>query len=270
MTPPAATTAARRARAPRPGARPAPRRMSGPLGPRVSAGGSVALPRPRRRTLPPFVGDLLARLRALPEHRLLDRLIGGRTWIPLIAVALAGIVFLQVALLRLNAGIGRAVEQATTLERQNAALRAGNAELSAGGRVRAAAARAGLVDPAAGTPRFLTVAPRDGARAARTMTAPGTGELAAAGSAAVATAPTVAATPTVAAVAPATATAVPTTTTPAATAPATTAPAPTAPATTVPAATAPATTAPTTTATAPGATASPAPATSPAGGAAAP
>jgi hypothetical protein len=269
MTPPAATTAARRARAPRPGARPAPRRMSGPLGPRVSAGGGVALPRPRRRTLPPFVGDLLARLRALPEHRLLDRLIGGRTWIPLIAVALAGIVFLQVALLRLNAGIGRAVEQATTLERQNAALRAGNAELSAGGRVRAAAARAGLVDPTAGSPRFLAVAPRDAARAARTMTAPGTGAPAVDASAAVATGPTVAAAPTVVA-APTVAAAAPATAAPTTTAPAPAVPSATAPATTAPATTAPAATAPPPTATAPAATASPAPATSPAGGAAAP
>jgi hypothetical protein len=144
--------------------------VSGPLRPAAAtAGGSVALP---RRGAPPFVDALRRRLRGLPDHRWLDRLIGGRAWIPLVGVALVGIVAMQVSLLRMNAGIGRAVDQGQTLQRENAALSAGNAELANGQRLTAAADKAELVDPTAGSPRFLRVGQGDAARAAKTMTAP--------------------------------------------------------------------------------------------------
>src|SRR5919201_6258946 len=109
------------------------RRVSGPSRPRPMP--AVALPAP----------TVFERLRALPDQRVVDRLLRGRLCIWVIAVLLGGIVAMQVSLLRMNAGISRAVLSATTLEQQNAALEAGNARLTAGDRVRAAAVRDGMV-----------------------------------------------------------------------------------------------------------------------------
>ena len=162
------TAAARRAPlAPR-----TPRRGSGPVRP-------VAVPgRPRPAT--PVVADhapraptLGARVRALPDHRLLDTLLRSRAWIWLLGVALGGIVFMQVSLLGMNAGIGRAVAQSTTLEQHNSALEAQVAKLSSGERIRAAAARLGLLSPDAGSVAFVGIRPSvDARRAVGRMTAP--------------------------------------------------------------------------------------------------
>ncbi len=71
-----------------------------------------------------------AYVRALPDHALLDRIIRGRAWIPLLGVLLAGIVAMQVEVLKLNAGIGRSLERSTALQGQNELLRASVAGLS--------------------------------------------------------------------------------------------------------------------------------------------
>ena len=139
-----------------------PRRVSGPLRP-LPAG-----PPARRGNTGVF-----ERLRALPEHRVVDRLLRGRVWIWLIGVLLGGIVAMQVSLLKLNAGIGRAVTTVGTLERQNALLEADIARLSSGERIRAAAAEEGLVMPSAGAVAFLTSRPdRDARLAERRMQPP--------------------------------------------------------------------------------------------------
>src|ERR687895_2130102 len=139
-----------------------PRRVSGPLRP-LPAG-----PPARRGSTGVF-----ERLRALPEHRVVDRLLRGRVWIWLIGVLLGGIVAMQVSLLKLNAGIGRAVTTAGTLERQNARLEADIARLSSGERIRAAAAEEGLVMPSAGAVAFLTSrTERDARNAVRRMLPP--------------------------------------------------------------------------------------------------
>src|SRR4051794_426802 len=102
MTPPPAATAAGGARAlPRSPAPRHPRRVSGP------ARRPTAAPAPRAL---PLGARLRTRVRELPDARLLDRLIRGRAWIVLIGVLLMGIVVMQVSLLKLNTGIGRAVE----------------------------------------------------------------------------------------------------------------------------------------------------------------
>lgn len=164
MTPPAAATArtapghtrpAVRQR-PRPRAVPAPaprgRRVSGPARPRSAA--------PRRAAL-------------VDGGTLLDRLIHGRVWIAFVAVALVGLVFLQVSLLKLNSGIGRAVQTAATLERQNASLRAEVSRLDSGERIQVVADRLGLVMPAAGDRRYLRAGGGGyAAQAARGLTAP--------------------------------------------------------------------------------------------------
>src|SRR3954449_7173904 len=164
MSPPPATAAstrrhgARRAPAPR-----VPRRISGPTRaarPRaVAAGGAIALPRPVGT--PPLGRRALRRAAALADHPLLERLLTGRAWIALLAGALIGIVFMQVSLLKLNAGIGRSVERAELIDRENADLRAAVSRLGSDDRLQAEAARLGLVAPPAGSVTFLG---RDGKR----------------------------------------------------------------------------------------------------------
>ncbi|HEX7290031.1 MAG TPA: hypothetical protein VF250_02785 [Conexibacter sp.] len=263
MTPPAATAAARRAvAAPRPQ-----RRVSGPARPARP----TAVPRPARRAAEQTTNGFavgararaLAWLRTLPDHRLLDRLIGGRVWIVLLGGLLVGIVTLQLTMLRLNAGIGRAVERTTQLEQRNAALRLSISELSDTTRIVGLATQMGYVNPPQGSPRFLTAGVGDAAKALTTMRVPDP-NLAAAAAAELAVSTEAAATAEQAAT---------TTTTDAAAAPtdsaaATTVPDPAATTTTTPATTAPAggTTVPAAT----GTTTPVVPATTPAGGASAP
>jgi hypothetical protein len=192
------------------------RRVSGPLRP-IPAGAPA-----RRGTTGVF-----ERIRALPETRLIDGLLRGRAWIWLIGVLLGGIVAMQVSLLKLNAGISRAVTTASTLERQNAAFEADIAGLSSGERVRDAALAEEMVTPQPGTIEFLRARPERDPRLAANRMEPPSDE-------AVAITLNGGREPGVLAVAPV---AAPTTTDPAA-APATTDPATTAPATTEPAETA--------------------------------
>jgi hypothetical protein len=150
MTPPAAAAAPtvrpRRAPAPR-----GPRRISGPARPATA---------PRRPATGAtdqagLVFGLLSALESLAKHRLLDRLIRGRVWIGLVAFALIGIVTLQLGLLKLNGGIGRALEHEALLQRENAALSIENSELAAGTHVEQGAAKLGMAFVPAGALRFL-------------------------------------------------------------------------------------------------------------------
>jgi hypothetical protein len=126
--------------------------MSGPVARPVP---SVALPQPARRGST----GTFERLRALPDHRLVDRLLRGRAWIWLIGIMLGGIVAMQVSLLKLNSGISRAVTTAGTLERVNADLETEVARLSSGERIQTTAADEGMVAPPAGDVGYLTARP---------------------------------------------------------------------------------------------------------------
>jgi hypothetical protein len=159
MTPAATTPAARKSsphRRTRQNARPvAPRRVSGPVGGRTATAATaagaraatapgIALPRrsvhrPRVRLRPG------AFIRSLPDHRLLDRLVRGRWWIPVLGVMLAGIVAMQVEVLKLGASMGRALEQNTALSGRNAALRSSVATLGDDQRIEQLAASMGMV-----------------------------------------------------------------------------------------------------------------------------
>ena len=130
-----------------------PRRVSGPVARAVPAAPSIAVPRRRGQT------GVFERLRALPEHRLVDRLLRSRAWIWLIAIMLCGIVTMQVSLLKLNAGISKNVETASTLERVNADLETEVAKLSSGERIQQTAADEGMVTPSAGDVGFLRARP---------------------------------------------------------------------------------------------------------------
>jgi len=143
-----------------------PRRVSGPL-----AGGAAVLPRP---VAPPAAPQRLrlGPLRALPEHRVLDRLLRSRLWIWALGLLLGGIVAMQVSLLKLNSGISRAVETTTTLERQNAGLEAAIARLSSPDRIESGANTLGMLMPAAGDVRYLTPGSQDAVKAVRRMQPP--------------------------------------------------------------------------------------------------
>jgi hypothetical protein len=165
MTPPAAAQAARtRTRR----TAPPPRRVSGPV--RSRSGATTTAP-------PPLGLRLGGAVQGLADHRWLDRVIRGRAWIAILGLGLIGIVFMQVSMLRMNAGIGRAVDTAATLERENAAYRATISELSSGDHIAAEAVKLGFVAPTQ-TPRFLDARGFDPARALRVISAPGVGVLA--------------------------------------------------------------------------------------------
>src|SRR5215212_8932130 len=149
----ASHTAARRSHAHRQAALPRhARRVSGPIARPLP---NVPLPRsaPRRDT------GAFERLRALPDHRMVDRLLRGRAWIWLIGIMLGGIVAMQVSLLKLNAGISHSVEAAGALERVNADLETEVARLSSGERIQNAASEEGMVAPPAGDVRYVTARP---------------------------------------------------------------------------------------------------------------
>jgi cell division protein FtsL len=178
MTPPAAAAApsVQPRRPASPGRRTAPRRhrrVSGPVRREIDA-------RPSRTGAGHASGaqrglaiGVLAALRGLSRHALLDRLLRGRTWIALVAFALIGIVTLQLGLLKLNASIGRTLQKQTALQRENASLNIENSELSAGDRVESRASRLGMQLVPAGALRFLVVSPgTDASRGAKALSSP--------------------------------------------------------------------------------------------------
>jgi cell division protein FtsL len=215
-----------------------------------AAAGHASLPRapggriPRRvsgsapRPAPGRAPRALRLVHGLARGRLLDRLLRVRLVIAIVGVLLTGIVFTQVSLLKLNSSIGRAVESASTLQRQNAALGASVSRLSSGERIQAAARRLGMVMPSASQLRFVQVRPeRDPGKAIRTLRNP-KAQPPAPAPAPVVQAPTTTTTTTPTTAAPTrTTTTAPTTTAPTTTTPTTTTPATTTPAqTTAPAA----------------------------------
>lgn len=150
-----------------------PLRETAPAAPRRAPRPAPA-PRPAKRARGdlPLGARLVGWVRALPDHRVLDRLIGGRLWIVLIGTLLVGLVTLQLSLLKLNAGIGEAVQKSAQLEEQNRALRIAISQLEDSERVIAAASQMGLVMPPQGSPRFLNSGSGDVGNALRTMRAP--------------------------------------------------------------------------------------------------
>jgi hypothetical protein len=214
----AATTAGRQRSLPRSPAPRQPRRVSGPgrlpagLDPRaMTASGAVAVPRPQRPprmpARPPLRvvagGAAIASRVAgvaldVSASRAMDRLVRSRAWIVIVAFGLIGIVAMQVSMLKLNAGIGRAVETADTLQRTNVSLRGELSRLSDGARIQSLAAARGFVMPAPADVTYLHAGDShtDGVRAASRMVA---ADPAIAGPAGAATPPPIGQTPALAA-----------------------------------------------------------------------
>ena len=165
-----------------------PRRVSGPVGGRrvaraaaaIAGAGTIAIPtRPARAPRParpgrptrragsrPASGTLPLRaaafVRGLPDHALIDRLVRGRAWIPVLGLLLTGIVAMQVSMLKLNASIGRSIERSTALQSQNQQLRASVATLADDQRIERIAAGAGMIMPAPAAVGFLSGQPAGG------------------------------------------------------------------------------------------------------------
>jgi hypothetical protein len=209
----AATTAGRQRSLPRSPAPRHPRRVSGPARAQLdqaalSPAGAIAYPHPQRLPgRPPLRLPGRPPLRVLAggaaiasrvagvaldvsASRAMDRLVRSRAWIVIVAFGLIGIVAMQVSMLKLNAGIGRAVETVNTLERTNASMRGDLSRLSDGSRIQTLAGARGYVMPAPADVTYLRAGDlrADGARAARRMVAP---DAALAGPAGAATSPPV-------------------------------------------------------------------------------
>ena len=136
----------------------------------------ASLPNPSRR--PTSVGKRSKAAQPLPRRAqprgaaVLDALLHGRVWIALVFVLLAGIVFFNVDLLRMNREIATTATAASEMKRDNARLRALTARLGSSERIQEVAARAGLVLPAPGEVRYLRSNPSvDGHDAARRLEA---------------------------------------------------------------------------------------------------
>jgi hypothetical protein len=139
---------------------------------RIRANSAPGVPRrvsgPVRRTRPPtrpkasksslaLVGRRTGTfLRSLPDHALIDRLVRGRAWIPVLGLMLAGIVAMQVEVLKLGASVGRSIERGSALETRNQLLRASVASLSDESRIERLAAGMGMIMPAPGSAGFLS------------------------------------------------------------------------------------------------------------------
>jgi hypothetical protein len=163
-----------------------PRRVSGPAGGvahgRTSGARPQTAPRPRSRpgiadragaiARAPWSARPMAYVRALPDRALLDRIIRGRGWIPLLGVLLAGIVAMQVEVLKLNAGIGRSLERGTALQSQNELLRASVTRLADEQRIERMAASMGMVMPSPEQIKFVDTGAAVTSRALSSIHAP--------------------------------------------------------------------------------------------------
>jgi hypothetical protein len=146
----------------------APRRVSGPLSglrrgpavprtaPRRGAARGSAAQAPAGRGL---AASAVAFARALPDHAVLDRLIRGRAWIPILGVLLAGIVAMQVEVLKLGTSMGRSLERTTALQSRNELLQASVASLADDQRIERLAAGMGMVMPDPDAVNFLAAGP---------------------------------------------------------------------------------------------------------------
>jgi hypothetical protein len=94
-------------------------------------------------------------VRGLPDHQLLDRLVRGRAWIPVLGLMLAGIVAMQVEVLKLNASMGRSIALASSLQTRNELLRTSVSSLSDAQRIERLATHMGMVMPGPTAVDFL-------------------------------------------------------------------------------------------------------------------
>ena len=103
----------------------------------------------------------------------LDALLQGRAWIGLLFVLLAGIVFFNVDLLRMNREIARTTESVEAVKQENARLRTDLARMGSSERIQRVAAERGLVLPKPSEVRYVRSDPAADARRAAARLAAG-------------------------------------------------------------------------------------------------
>jgi cell division protein FtsL len=98
--------------------------------------------------LPVIVGGALARpllaIKTLPDNRLLDRIVRGRSWIPVLGVLLVAIVATQVEVLKVGQVVGNSTALASQLSARNGSLRNELADLSSPSRIERLATQLGM------------------------------------------------------------------------------------------------------------------------------
>jgi hypothetical protein len=99
--------------------------------------------------------QVLAYLKALPDHPLFDRIVRGRAWIALLGLMLAGIVAMQVEQLKLGASIGRSIERTSRLQTRNEQLQGSISQLSDEQRIERLAVNQGMIMPPPAAIDFL-------------------------------------------------------------------------------------------------------------------
>jgi hypothetical protein len=106
------------------------------------------------------VGGALARpllaIGTLPDNRLLDRIVRGRAWIPVLGVLLFAIVATQVEVLKFGQVVGNSTALVSQLTARNASLRNQLADLSSPTRIERLAAELGMRTPGPTSFTFLT------------------------------------------------------------------------------------------------------------------
>jgi hypothetical protein len=177
-----AATATARSTAParRAAARAAARKAAaGRPAPRKRAPRRAATQPARRRTghtpisgfVPIAVGRTAGAVGGIADSGLVVRLTRSRLWIGLLGGLLVGIVALNVVALSFNSSSSDAARQAEELKRQNSALRGDIATRLSSPEIQAAAAKLGLINPEAGSIRYLRPSADDAAEAARRLRA---------------------------------------------------------------------------------------------------
>lgn len=97
--------------------------------------------------------------RAVPRPRIRPRrLRGGIAWIALFAFVLAGVVALNVAVLRVNMGVSRLDREQLELQAQNAALASQVSSAASAQRIEQTARRLGLVPAPATDTSYIKLA----------------------------------------------------------------------------------------------------------------
>lgn len=144
-----------------------------------AAAGAIATPTRRRPASSPprrrSGAVAKPRAKAAPRHDLVpafDRVLRGPAYIALVGVLLAGIVFFNVDLLKMNHGIAKTDIRAAQLKRENAIYTLQLAKLGSSERIQRVALERGLVLPQPGDVQYLRADRKDARLATRVMAAP--------------------------------------------------------------------------------------------------
>ncbi|MCX6388131.1 MAG: hypothetical protein NTX07_05315 [Solirubrobacterales bacterium] len=114
--------------------------------------------------------EVVGAVRSAPDHSVTRFMTSTRVWVGVLAVLIGGLVFMQVQILQVNAGIGENVQKISSLERKNAELRTAVSGLGSDQRIVSEAQRMGFVEPPVGSSHFTAAHSGDAMRALALLT----------------------------------------------------------------------------------------------------